>query len=145
MRADKTILAFAVAPLWVTGATVVFGIYGFPYSMRYMIIVTAIVGTLFAYAGTLIFGVPAYRALTARQQTAPWIALVLGAGVAGVTWAIILFLFWLDGTRPSPVWWLSFFPVFGLGSVVGLTIWLIARPDRLNSGTQEVRSADINS
>src|ERR1700722_1899705 len=144
----RTIMAFAFAPLWGTAATAGFAYYAFPYPEQPHWIVI-VIGTIFVYAGTWILGIPAYRFLLFRHQTSPWIAVALGFADGCVTWAVFLFVFafslllmthshplgdssavaWHELTTNS-VLCLSFLPVGALGSIIGLTIWLIARPDR---------------
>jgi hypothetical protein len=152
----RTTMAFALAPLWGTAATAVFACYAFPYpEQRHWIVITAIIGTIFGYAGTLILGIPAYRFLLFRHQTSPWIAVALGFAIGCVTWAVFLFFFAFSlGDSSAFAWhelatnsgqWLSFLPIGALGSIIGLTIWLIARPDRHNSGVREIRAADTSS
>jgi hypothetical protein len=56
---------------------------------------------LVAYAGSLAFGIPAYRVLRARRLTAFWIAPVIGLTAGPITWYAFLGLFVaLDGGLP---------------------------------------------
>jgi hypothetical protein len=78
-----------------------------------------------------------------RNLTAIWIAAVAGAALAVIAWFISLLCFgiWLDGVSVgtqiffnTPVDWVYVLYVIAaaaLGAVVGLTLWGIARPDKM--------------
>lgn len=137
---SRTVLAFALAPLWVTAATALFAVQAFPYpAQRHWIIITTVIGTIFAYAGTIVLGAPAYWFLGSRNFRGPSVAIALGIGIGGLTWACFLFLFPISlgegaavawqALTTNPAIWQSFLPACVLGSIVGITLWLIARPD----------------
>jgi hypothetical protein len=143
----RTIVAFALAPLWATAATIVWACYAFPYpEQRHWIAIATFVGTIFAYAGTFAIGIPAYRILSARNQVSAWTAVVLGFGIGSITWIVfeVLFVFSLGAGAAFSWWqltldlteWHFLLPVGALGSLVGLTLWLIARPDRQSMWSQ---------
>jgi hypothetical protein len=80
---------------------------------------------------------PAFKFFKARNYTSFWIAVVLGFAIGGVTWLVFKILFALSlGNDLSFSWrqasnadsWVL--ATGALGSVVGATLWLIARPDR---------------
>lgn len=137
----RTVLAFLIAPLWVPVSAWPYAARMFPYpEQQHWIVVTTIVATVFAYGGTVAFGVPAFLLLRARKHTSFWIAPVLGfvAGVA--TWLVFLALFGLslghswsyvlrelvnDAAKLG-----NYLPAGPLGSAIGATLWLVARPDR---------------
>jgi hypothetical protein len=98
------------------------------------------IGTLFAYGGTLIVGVPAFLLSRAHNNTGLWVAAAIGFGSAALTWTCFLVLLPIslgEGIafarhELATNWsiWASFPPIGILGSIVGITLWLIARPDR---------------
>jgi hypothetical protein len=74
---------------------------------------------IFAYAGTIILGIPTYVLLRKRNMTAFWVAPVAGF-IAGAMQMLVIFNFSaLPALVGGP-----------LGAVVGTAIWLNARPDR---------------
>jgi hypothetical protein len=102
-----------------------------------------VIGAGFTYIFSLLFGVPTYLFLRARQLTEFWVAPVAGAMIALVTWHLLLTLFVLSVApvsalpsllggpgmaRPAMFFMLS-------GAVVGAIFWLIARPDRVSGRT----------
>jgi hypothetical protein len=96
---------------------------------------------LLSYAGTFLFGIPAYFVLYNRKWTAFWFAPVAGFVVASLTWwfvvASIVLLFgtrfiesvgysyWLERT-----WW----PYGPFGALVASALWLMARLERRDHG-----------
>jgi hypothetical protein len=140
---SRSALAFVVAPLWVP-------LFVIPYSCLSLfsgpgqgpwIIIAAFLSIIFAYGGTLVFGLPAFLILRSRNLTALWIAAVLGFVIGATTWVLFMafFALWLGGDaqaarraaqgtfmdQPMSLVWTGL-----LGVVVGTTLWLIARPDR---------------
>jgi hypothetical protein len=136
---NRISIAFLVAPLWVPAATAPLAVFIFPHpGQYYWIIITIIIATIFAYGGTLMLGVPAFLILCAHNHTSFWTAAALGFGVGGLTWMafIVLFAvslgnsltFILHEAANFAGWW-PVLPTGALGSIVGATLWLIARPD----------------
>ena len=138
---SRTALAYLVAPLWVPAATAIYALHMFPYpEQHHWIYVTIIIGAVFGYAGTLALGMPAFFVLRARSHTALWTAVVLGFGIGGLTWLVFTVLFVLSlgnsftfilHEAANPTSWLPLLPTGVLGSIVGATWWLVARPDRV--------------
>jgi hypothetical protein len=126
--------------LWVPAAIAHFAVHKFSHpEQRHWIYITTVIGAIFAYGGVLMLGVPAFLIFRARNRTAFWIAATLGFGMGGLTWIIFTVLFALSlGNSLAFVWheaanfasWWPVLPTGALGSVVGATLWLIARPDR---------------
>jgi hypothetical protein len=135
---NKRAVAFLVAPLTVP-------VLGLPYVLSLMtgttwIVLGIVVATILAYVGVLVIGAPLLMFLWGRQRTALWVTSVAG-GVGGMlTWTIFgaLFPLLLDqgfsGVRRAltvsnmlngVIW-----PGGVLGVVVGIVLWLIARPDK---------------
>jgi hypothetical protein len=101
------------------------------------------IGTIVAYAGVLILGVPAYYLLRSRGWTAFWIAPLLGLLIGGIMWLAFSAMFALSldegiwgvrlaltdfGTLRGVIW-----PGGVIGAAVGTTLWFIARPDQRTS------------
>lgn len=138
---SRTALAFLIAPLWVPAAAVPFAGHMFPYSeQRHWIYITVIIAAIFGFGGVAALGMPAFRLLRARKHTAFWIAPVLGFAVGVVTWLVFIVLFGLslgnsgsfisrDLVSNSAHLW-AVLLTGALGTAVGTTLWLIARPDR---------------
>jgi len=135
---NRSIIAFLVAPLTVP-------VLLLPYiralSNTFGISVFALeIATVMAYAGAILFGVPAYSFLRARDWTAPWIALIFGFAIGAAMWVVFMVIFALSlgegasgvllaltnlGTLKGAVW-----PGGITGAVTGIIFWMIARPDR---------------
>jgi hypothetical protein len=141
---ERPILAFAIAPLWVPAAVAPYAtLYLFPYAAQaHWVVIATVVSAFFAYLGTLAIGLPVFLLLRAKQITSIWAGIVLGFVVGGVTWLVFELCFGLSlgnsvanmAGRLQANWLpeLSAFGVTGtLGMLVGVTIWLIARPRRL--------------
>lgn len=137
----RPVLAFLIAPLWVTlfvgGAEVFMGPSVGEAAMM------AAYFTFLTYLGTLVVGVPTYLVMRRRQLSSLWAGTVLGAVLAGSIWGVVLFVvgLWLLGVvrmglPPFYLWHsehslllLLVLAVTGtLGMLVGTTAWLIARP-----------------
>jgi len=137
---SRTFVAFLVAPLWVPVATAPFAAQMFPYpAQSHWIYITTVIAIVFAYGGALAFGVPTFLILRTRNCGSFWIAAVLGFGISSLTWMIFAILFGLSlGNGLTFVWrqatnfasWWPLPPIGALGSLVGATFWMIARPDR---------------
>jgi len=137
----RAFVALLLAPLWVPVATAVFAAYTFPHpEQQRWIYITVIIGTIFGYGGTLTLGVPAFLLLHGHKNTAFWIAPVFGFAAGALTgWVFLVlfalslgnsFAFVLHETANSSNWVRGILPAGALGSIVGATLWLIARPDR---------------
>jgi ABC-type transport system involved in multi-copper enzyme maturation permease subunit len=140
----RTVVAFLLAPLWVPAAEVAYTAYKIPFLKPRYLVIGAIISAIFAYGGALIFGLPAFHALGffgVRNRKSFWIATVLGFGI-GVLTALCFLVFCFSLFAPdfniafvlnqwnwSAFWW-EYLPMGVLGSIVGGTLWLIARPDR---------------
>jgi hypothetical protein len=145
---SRIFIGFLVAPLWVTAATASFAALTFPSpAQTAWVPIATITGTVFAYGGTLAFGLPAFLILRARNYTSFWIAAALGFGISNLTWMIFGVLFALSlGNSLAFIWQqatnlaLPFLPIGALGSLIGATFWLIARPDRAPSYCAKIES-----
>ena len=143
----RTILAFIVAPLWVPLVILFITSFFRPLDTEYSnaAIATVFVSLVFSSGCTVLFGVPAFRFLRSRNLTAPWIAVIVGftVGAAVVLIAAILFALSLGNNvlhslatvqsmfangKPRDLLWLG--GAGSLGALVGITLWMIARPDR---------------
>lgn len=127
----RTLIAFLVAPLVVPLIMAVYAMYMVHVEINrpgwhtldtgavlQAIAWVAFFPAIYAYVGVILFGVPAYRFLTARKLTAFWIAPVVGF-LSGGTVMLPMF-----GAIPAVL-------IGGpLGAVVGTVLWLIDRPDR---------------
>lgn len=131
-------IAFLVAPLAVPILLVPYLNSLMP--AQFWFVVALCFSAITAYAGTFLFGIPAYLFLQARKWTAFWIAPVLGFIAAGLAWTAFAALFGLSlGSDLSGVKRVLsnvsglrdvLWPFGPLGAVVGSLLWLIARPDR---------------
>jgi hypothetical protein len=134
----RPVIAFLVAPLVVPLFLLPSLVPGM--SDGFWFATTLIVATFTAYAGTVIFGVPAYLFLRARKWTSFWFAPVLGfiGGVLAYCVFIALFGLSLGHSLSSVMATFSnanglrdlLWPIGPEGAVVGSLLWLIARPDR---------------
>lgn len=142
-------IAFLVAPLWVPFATVIIANFSiFPYPQQgAWVIISGVIAAVFAYVGTLLLGVPAFRFLVSRNWTALWIAPALGFSIGILMWVLFLVLIPLflgegvEGIREELgsaannllAQAVGLLVTGGLGALVGVTLWLIARPDRADT------------
>ena len=137
----RPVLAFAIAPLWVPLVVAPYAaLFLFPYAAQaHWVAITAFISTFFSYLGTLAIGLPAYLVLRARQVSSIWAGIVLGFVIGGTIWLVFLlcFVFLLGSSVTAMVnrsladWrpdLLAFVVTGTLGMLVGVTIWLIARP-----------------
>jgi hypothetical protein len=138
---SRPIIAFLVAPL---AAPVLL----IPY-IRSMtttstwLVFALIISTVMAYAGVFIFGLPAYFFLRTRSWTALWVAPLFGFAIGAVMWVVFSAIFALvldegisgvrlaltDPATLRGVMW----PGGVIGAVIGIILWLIARPDQQTS------------
>jgi hypothetical protein len=137
---SRTKLAFLIAPLWVPLATALVSrmlVWPDPSQTHWVVIATT-VGGAFAYAGCFVVGLPLFRLLTTRGLVSMWIAPTVGFAIGAVTWlafisCLTIFLgggpFGAFGAlAPQQLPFLAW--PGGLGALVGMTVWLITRPDR---------------
>jgi hypothetical protein len=135
----RTPIAFLVAPLVVPLIVAAYVPIRFPHDPA---AATAVPLSVFvSYFGAVIFGVPTYLFLRARQLTAFWIASVAGFIVGVMMWYVFFALLGLSlGNGLSDVAAALSTPRYmlpnalkasgPLGALVGTILWLIARPDR---------------
>lgn len=105
-----------------------------------MLALVGLVSALFAYLGTLLFGLPTYRYVQKRRWTSPLTAALIGFMTGALTWIVFLLAFGLilgnswaltvkllthGSVEKNIVDNLS--PAL-LGALVGLTAWFIIRP-----------------
>ncbi|HVW75153.1 MAG TPA: hypothetical protein VHC39_16065 [Rhizomicrobium sp.] len=143
MSQTRTVLAFAVAPLWVP-LSVVSAVFLFdPYVHQDGgVVAPGIVSTLVTYIGVLTIGLPAFLFLKARGWTSWKLAVALGlaAGLVMLAAFGIVFGFSFGEDLGEQLKLLrqetllsnaiAFLVTGGLGALVGITLWSIARPDR---------------
>jgi hypothetical protein len=141
---NRTVAAFLIAPLWAVAATVIFAFHAFPHSEQQpWIYITVTIGAAFAYGGTAVLGIPAFLFLRRRQQNSFWIAVLAGFVAGAITWNVFFVLFglslenrlafiWQQMGRTTSLEATLFVGV--LGSAIGATLWLIARPDLKRGG-----------
>ena len=104
-----------------------------PAELLWLVFLSVIV----AYAGTFLFGIPAYCLLRVRKWTAFWFAPLAGFIVAGLTWWLLGILTPLRGGSGvldvhSHLHWLGgvLWPYGPLGALVASLLWLMARLER---------------
>jgi hypothetical protein len=136
-------VAFVVAPLWVPLAVAVFAatvVFPNPAQIHWVIIST-VIGSILTYAGVLLVGLPIYPILVRRGWTSIWVAIALGFVVGALVNRLFMVLFALSlgsgvayalkGVAEVSVVDVSWLGITGLlGVLIGMTLWLIARPDR---------------
>jgi hypothetical protein len=143
---SRSAIAFLVAPLWVPLLVTPYCyLFVFPYAeQRHWVVIGAVVSAIFSYGGTLSIGIPTFSVLRAYKMTTIWMAIAVGFVIGAASWIAFLALFMIflhagsvrglgagihealaDPKRLMLVLWLG-----AMGSVVGSTLWLIARPDR---------------
>lgn len=130
--------AFLVAPLAVP---IIMAVRLYPVAMSSpsWFVVALCLSAIIAYAGTFVFGVPAYLWLRARKWTAFWIAPIVGFVAAALAYCAFIALFMLRTSlsdlpsRLSSVLHEVLWPYGPMGAAVGALLWLIARPDRAGS------------
>ncbi len=141
---NRTAIAFIIGPLWaplVVTPIAHFEIFPYPAQLHWVVI-AGLISTIFAYLGVFLLGLPLFRWLRSRNLTALWMAAALGFVVGVLTWiaAVASFVLLLGGDLhgvelAARDWRMAFARLAGLvapgliGIVVGMTIWLIARPD----------------
>jgi len=137
---DRQLLAFLAAFIAVPVLVAAyFSMGGLLKSSDYGVIVFT--SSLISFGAVAFLGVPAFLFLRARKWTAFWIAPLAGFVVAVVAWWVFLLVFaMLLASRLSALFELDrgmlqevLWPVGSIGAVVGILVWLIARPDRNSS------------
>jgi hypothetical protein len=143
---SRSVVAFLVAPLWVPLLVTPFCYpFVFPHAAQlHWVVIGAILSTIFSYGGTILLGVPIFSILRALNLTASWIAIAVGFVIGAVTFEVFSVLFGLSlnggnlelvmktyyETFHDPIQLMFLVLPGSLGGIVGITLWLIARPDR---------------
>jgi hypothetical protein len=144
---NRTQIAFLVAPLWVPLVMLLLAKFDlFPYDHQGVwIAITIVLAAFFGYAGTFIFGVPAFMFFRSRGFTSCWLAGILGFCIGAIVMSAFVFFFALalqSSVEEAANTALSIFDPWksnqlfsallagSIGSLVGITLWFIARPDR---------------
>jgi hypothetical protein len=129
-HSNREFLAFIVSPL-VVPAIVSFSIPGGSLG------ISLTFATIVSYGSMLLIGGPAYLFLKSKQWTSVWIAAGLGIffGIVGWIAGGALLAFLLESpflaAFGDPVWRFGMlWPGAVSGMLVGITFWIIARPDR---------------
>ncbi len=141
---SRSTAAFLIAPLWVPLIVVPYALFViFPHPAQHLwVAVAGLLSTVFTYLGVGVIGLPVFRFLRSRNWTAIWIAGVAGFVIGAAMWLVFLVFFILflgegfggvasaaqDWRNHAAFLWLP----GALGTLVGLTLWVIARPDRAN-------------
>jgi hypothetical protein len=134
---NRTVLAFIAAPLIVP---IILVPYFAAKAPNIGVLFPLIMSTFVSYIGVFMFGLPAYLLLRTNHLTSFLISIPLGFAIGGVMLfisnAILALLLdqGISGIREalantgtlSYVLW----PFGPLGALVGIVLWLIARPDR---------------
>lgn len=149
-------IAFAVAPLWVPLIVAPYSArYLFPYPGQHLWILLSITMSAgFTYLGTIILGLPAFLVLPRYHCTAFWFAPGIGFLTGGVVMLAFRVCFSLalgdnvgvaiSAGRINLGQTMTLFAVGGLlGTLVGSTLWVIARPDR-KTRRELVRESVLN-
>lgn len=144
----RTVKAFLIAPLWVPLALLILAAFA---PERELVSAIAAVSGVITYAATLIFGYPAFMLMWRYKRTGPGIAAVIGFFIgilSSYAFMICIGLFLVDakGGNVDKAFQhmisnvlnaqisLNDLPILlGSGLVgvpIGLTLWLIVRPDR---------------
>ena len=142
-RKLRTALAFLVAPAWIPALGVGTIYFVDPYAAQdNSFPLIGATSAMVTYLGVLVIGLPAFLFLRRRGWTSRWLAVALGFGAGVVMCAAFLFVFGLgfgEGLseqlamlRQEPVLPNIIMQLVtgSLGALVGITLWLIARPDR---------------
>lgn len=137
---NRSVIAFVVAPLSVPLVVSICWFVRDP-GIGGVIATIIAVSAILTYTGTFAFGIPAFLFLRSRNLTAFWIAPITGF-IIGATMSTIVtasYMVGLGGSlqdaineiheeltkSQSLLGWPGL-----LGTIVGVTLWLIARPDR---------------
>lgn len=139
---NRTVIAFIVAPFWapvLAGAVYISMSPNASNILWSAVAVGVLQSAVVAYLGAFVLGLPALLFLRSRKMTALWVAAVSGC-IIGAVWGIMFttcFLFVFGGmdavqkalSGNGNLIQMSFSPAL-LGTIVGTTFWLIARPNR---------------
>ena len=120
---NRHLKAFLIAPLVVPGLFTPF-LFLVWSQAPWMLGLFLMKVTGVSYAGALFLGAPAYFGLRSLGWTAFWIAPVVGF-VIGVITGIFAVPEQVFYVTPSGGWSMGVY-----GALVGVTLWLIGRPDR---------------
>jgi hypothetical protein len=139
----RSAAAFILAPLCVPLTVAPFAsLFLFPDPAQTpWVVITTIISAIFTYLGVFVLGLPAFLFLRSRGWTDLWVAAIAGFLIGIVTWIafmICLVLFLGEGLRGIGQALLDATPAHltvillpgSLGTVIGTSLWLIARPDR---------------
>jgi len=139
---NRKTVAFIVAPLWVPlvfAPLAQFVIFPYP-GQGLAVTITVFLAAIFSYGGMILFGIPAFRLFRAHHLTSCWIAGFVGFFIAVIVSLLFFFLFGISlgngvgdsllGSLSASATWVSVGGTGPMGILVGITLWLIARPDR---------------
>lgn len=146
-RTRRSVIAFVVAPLWVpilVSSYLIAAIFSRPLdpivSPYSIISFAAIVSIIVSYGGTVAIGLPIYWMALRWRRTRFAIAPVVGFAVGLVTWLVVVAIAFphpVDElakevlvTLREPTQLMSVVWPGWIGALVGITLWLFARPDR---------------
>jgi hypothetical protein len=127
----RSVLAFLIAPLVVPAPYVISAIYYSlvdPWPGPSFLMFLAGITALITYGGVISLGIPAYLLLRSLGLTAFWIAPVTGFIVGAITDWVAIVYFLPSALANRLLREMAFAGVYG--AVVGVILWLIARPDR---------------
>jgi len=142
---SRSTLAFLVAPFWVSLLITPYAYLMFPYpDQNHWVVVGVVLGVLFGYGGKFLFGILMLWFLQALRVTTVWVAATAGFLIGAITslgFVIAFILFFTKGdfralameinlglSDPRDLVFLLWSG--SLGIIVGITFWIIARPDR---------------
>jgi hypothetical protein len=132
---DRPGLAFLIAPLWVPLIVTLYA--AFVSRLETWVPLATIISLLFAYAGTLLFGVPTYLLLRRWPLALLVAGLLVGFGAGVMMWNAFFVLFGLSLGHSLQTIATTFSGIDlqehlywsrrtgTLGSLVGLTLWFI--------------------
>jgi hypothetical protein len=138
MHGWRTFLAFLLAPLAVPlimVLVVLVEVRPEPEDLAVGLASTALFYSAFGYVGVLLVGVPMYRFLWARNWTAFRVAPVAGFAAGAFFGMFVFLVLWSIGLAQGGLANILATAAIGLfcglcGVLVGVLLWLIARPDR---------------
>jgi hypothetical protein len=132
----RSALAFLIAPLVVPAPYVISAIYyslvdqwPAPSFLTFLAGITALI----TYGGVISLGIPAYLLLRSLGLTAFWIAPVTGFIVGAITDCVAIVYLLPPALADQLLREMTSAGVYG--AVVGVILWLIARPDRQTHAT----------
>jgi len=151
---NRLVLALVIAPLWVplfVGSAAYWLLSSLdPKGVDGFVIRLMILSAGFSWGATLVLWLPAMRFLARRRLASAWTAMAVGFFAAPPTF-VVAFLFFGLVMSSSLEWWIqsivkdlrvdagiyaNYAAVMAvLGAIVGLTAWLIGRP-QLRAGSR---------